>query len=80
MCSACVCVCARLSESAHNAFLILGNQKQIIGEKTQTVLGDKLGTDGGRKYSEEKKTLGREKEHKRRTRRTTREEEGYQRE
>lgn len=30
---ACVCICARFTESAHNAFLILGNQKQIIGKK-----------------------------------------------
>lgn len=36
--SACVCVRARACQSARDAFLILGNQKQIIREKTQAAL------------------------------------------
>lgn len=43
---ACLCVCAK-RQRAHNGFLILGNQKQIIGKKTDPAQG-KLGTDGQR--------------------------------
>lgn len=60
---ACVCVCARAHvrkrQQAHNGFLILGNQKQIIEKKTDPDQG-KLGTDGQREAGNQE----REREHK----------------
>lgn len=47
---------------AHNAFLILRNQKQIIREKHRRCSGDKLGTDGRQEIKRsEVKTLGLER-------------------
>lgn len=56
---ACVCMCACCDESAHTAFLILENQKQIIGkEKTQAVLSINWAQmEAGNKRTVEK-TLG----------------------
>lgn len=58
-----VCVCARAHvrkrQQAHNGFLILGNQKQIIEKKTDPDQG-KLGTDGQREAGNQE----REREHK----------------
>lgn len=56
-----VSVCVRVRgkrQQAHNGFLILGNQKQIIGKKTDPALG-KLGTDGQREAGNQE----REREH-----------------
>lgn len=57
-----VSVCVRVRgkrQQAHNGFLILGNQKQIIGKKTDQAQG-KLGTDGQREAGNQE----REREHK----------------
>lgn len=54
----CVCVCTSKRQQAHNGFLILGNQKQIIKKKTDPAQG-KLGTDGQREAGNQE----REREH-----------------
>ncbi len=54
----CVCVCTSKRQQAHNGFLILGNQKQIIKKKTDAAQG-KLGTDGDREAGNQE----RESEH-----------------
>lgn len=56
---ACVCACVSKRQQAHNGFLILGNQKQIIEKKTDPDQG-KLGTDGQREAGNQE----REREHK----------------
>lgn len=64
--NACVCMCVFASkrQQAHNGFLILGNQKQIIEKKTDPAQG-KLGTDGqmeaGNQESETEKARSGEK-------------------